>query len=147
MIQTLEDTLLRMKAMGQPIRGWREWFEWVIRGRWPRLTVMPDWSPRGQVFARINAGRWIVDCPVPGCNEATMAMRGMRFVCPNCLNATNEGHAYDVVFPDESAGHEIESVLASRPVPRTRNWRPGETIDFLRGENAAHGTGVQNGMD
>lgn len=43
---------------------------------------------------------------------------------------------YRVIWPKEKK--KIEDLLRMRPVA-AMNWEPGETLDFIRAENAAHG--------
>jgi hypothetical protein len=57
-----------------------------------------------------------------------------RFVC---LGLDGCGEEADVVWPADPAA--IEMLLMMRPVPRTRNWLPGESLEDLLGENLAHG--------
>lgn len=120
----------------QPV-GYFRWIEERVAERYPLWGRTPDWRAVGIVAARINAGRWIADCPLPGCNEAVHTAVGLPFFCPNCLNAANGYHAYQVRFPDETS--LIEHILSERPLPTTRNWQPGETIEQLINENWQHG--------
>lgn len=86
--------------------------------------------------ARIDANRWIVDCP--DCGSAEFAfVADPRFLCTNCLNATVGGACRPVTFPRNRDA--IEAALLLRPVPRTRDWRPGETVAALARQNRDHG--------
>lgn len=86
--------------------------------------------------ARVDANRWIVDCP--DCGSAEFAfVADARFLCTNCLNATVGGACRPVAFPRNRQA--IEAALLLRPVPRTRDWRPGETVAQLRRENRDNG--------
>lgn len=81
--------------------------------------------------ARVNWGRWIVDCPDPACPNAEDVIPGApRAHCSFC------DRAMLVEWPDDRA--DIERVLWLRPVPSTRNWWPGETVDMLIAENIEH---------
>ena len=99
---------------------------------------------RGEVSARVNQGRWIVDCPVQGCGNAIIASyQEPVFFCSVCGNVDNPAHWYKVVFPQEH--EEIERILLERPSRNPfsalhRNWFPGEKVEDLRREN------LQNNM-
>lgn len=81
---------------------------------------------------RVNWGKWIWDCPEAFCNNAEGLIPGQSEVtCSNC------GRVASLDWP--SGLFAIEEQLARRPVPQTRNWYPGESVDDLRRENAAHG--------
>lgn len=77
----------------------------------------------GEVEARVNHGRWLVDCPA--CKGAELASED-GFICCSC-----GAGRYTVVWPDNRA--DIETVLDSRPVAN-RNWHLGETVDDLLAE-------------
>ncbi|KKL51323.1 hypothetical protein LCGC14_2296620, partial [marine sediment metagenome] len=77
----------------------------------------------------VNHGRWVVDCPTEYCGGASIAET--VFVCDNCKRVTK------VVWPDNRT--DIDRVLNVRPVPQTRNWIPGETVDDLERENVSYG--------
>jgi len=36
-----------------------------------------------KVYARMNHGRWLADCPDPQCNSAELVFHGHKFVCGN----------------------------------------------------------------
>jgi len=92
-------------------------------------------------FAYHNWGRWVADCADPACPNAEDLERGQAgMVCSFC------GQTQPVVWPADPVA--IGRVLASRPVPSTRNWNPGETVDMLIAENIKHGVGgVTGGLD
>lgn len=117
--------------------GYFHWVADLVFERWPGWEGRIDWVARDVVFAEINASRWIVHCPLAGCNEAIHTAPGLPFFCPECLNMTHGGIAYQVVFPAEMT--DIEQVLSVRPLSKTRNWLPGESLDFLVAENRIHG--------
>lgn len=79
--------------------------------------------------ARINHGRWIIDCDC-GAGNATDPRWGIA-CCFGC-GAVHE----HVIFPAD--WEALEAALVGRPHPRTRNWATGETIEALRDETAAH---------
>ena len=73
--------------------------------------------------ARVNHGRWIVDCPrQPLCPGAERARFNISFTCSLC----DLGPLW-VVFPPDQP--EIEAELMKRPNAANRNWRPGETVE------------------
>lgn len=104
--------------------------------------------PEGTVYAYVNHGRWIAECP-SGCGHAIVAsISNPYFLCTICGPKTNDGKWFRVAFPANRT--EIETVLLSRPrdrsVPvsmpymvKTRNWKRGESVEDLRKENAAKG--------
>ena len=99
----------------------------------------------GKVAARINHGRWLVDCP--GCNSALVVdLSQPVFMCVECANAGNEGKWFAVIVPTNREA--IETELLKRPwngrnpaEAVNRNWEPGETVATLKQENIDHGIG------
>lgn len=91
------------------------------------------------------AGQWVAQCPRPGCRNVEKFGRcddgtiggldGARFVC----RATHGGCGLTCPAAWPADVEELEAVLLARPVPLTRNWRPGEDIRDLLLENAGHG--------
>jgi ribosomal protein L37AE/L43A len=100
----------------------------------------------GKVAARINHGRWLVDCP--GCNSAlVISLSQPVFMCVECGNIANEGNWFHVTVPTNRKA--IEAELLKRPwngrnpaSAINRNWEPGETVATLKKENTDHGIGV-----
>jgi len=100
----------------------------------------------GGVAARINHGRWLVDCP--GCNSALVVdLSELVFMCVECANAANEGKWFAVIVPTNRKA--IETELLKRPwngrnlaEAVNRNWEPGETVATLKQENTDHGIGA-----
>lgn len=97
-----------------------------------------------------NTGWWVAQCPAPGCHGAeyygvadTAAGRRVggltldRYVC-----LIGCGRAFAAVWPSLSLRAGVEQLLALRPDPAKRNWEPGETLEQLLWENAAHGIGA-----
>lgn len=82
--------------------------------------------------ARVDAGRWIVDCDC-GAGNSTHPEWGIA-LCYGC-GAVRE----KVKFPKEWKG--VEKELLRRPETVTRNWLSGETVAALKRENAEHGVG------
>ncbi len=98
----------------------------------PAMTVISD-APA--LKARIYSNQWIVDCP--DCKNAEFAFTGEHlFMCSECFNGAVGGGYRRVEFPKNLAA--IEMVLKARPVPKTRNWDPGETVTDLKRENREH---------
>lgn len=92
------------------------------------------------VIARVEHGRWIADCPTLGCVGAEFVSFDVPvFFCCECRNAEVGHDLLAVVVPKSDIRLRIEEVLLARPVPSTRNWYPGETLDDLREQNREHG--------
>jgi hypothetical protein len=121
-----------------------------VRGMYMRMGFGPLPEPTaantsGEVAARINHGRWMVDCG--GCNSAQVIdLSELVFMCVECGNAGNEGKWFAVTAPRNRAA--IEAELLKRPWngrnpadAKNRNWEPGETVATLKQENSDHGIG------
>ena len=99
----------------------------------------------GEVSARINHGRWLVDCP--GCNSALVVdLTELVFMCVECGNSNNDGKWLKIILPKNRKA--IEAELLKRPMNGrnpaeavNRNWEPGETVAMLRQENTDHDIG------
>jgi hypothetical protein len=105
---------------------------WQPPGR-PRLDV--GISPEPPLKVYLNHGRWIAECP--DCHGAQLACwTDHRFLCNECGNVAVAGLWRAIIWPDDREA--IETVLDQRS-PVNQNWLPGETIEYLRAENAAHG--------
>lgn len=88
-------------------------------------AIVPDGRT---VSARVDAGRWIADCP--HCNDGIACWDGNPEGC--CLGC---GHLYAVRFPPPKIRAEGVAALLERP-PGARFWRPDkETPARLRAEN------------
>ena len=86
------------------------------------------------VRAYVNWGRWVADCP--HCRSGAMVVSRIDPVFW-CVKCGMRGHEWrSVVFPANA--DDIEALLVMRPEMANRNWRPGETVDGLRGENRTH---------
>ena len=97
-----------------------------------RLLPQGGISDAESVKARVNHGRWIVDCE---CRGAEFAFDEGLFMCQSCYNAGHKHQYRRLVFPKNRKGIEME--LIQRPEPN-RNWYPGESIAKLRAENEEH---------
>lgn len=104
------------------------------KGLTTRIPVNPSVLVK-TTAARINWGRWIVDCP-GGCTDAVLASSEYPvFVCsmPFC----EEKGYIRIVFPTNRI--DIEEELLKRPVHASgllihANWNVGETIENLKRE-------------
>lgn len=88
------------------------------------------------IAARVNHGRWIVDCPA--CPSAALLEQAQeegpsRGACRDC------GAPFGlVVVPGSADRRALEDALARRPVAN-QNWEPGETLADLLVENELQG--------
>ena len=83
------------------------------------------------LWAKVNHGRWIVDCP--NCRSAQIASRETPFFhCAEC-----DSDWFRITYPAERVA--IELLLLKRPNIANRNWEPGETLTILEKENADKG--------
>lgn len=96
-------------------------------------------------LARVNHGRWIVDCPGDDC-YASLHAGGDTGVC-DCRDDNVCDHPeipHDLVFvvnyPDDA--DEISRVLNLRPARLNRNWGPPETLEDLKAENVTNGVKI-----
>lgn len=89
----------------------------------------------GVAYAEANWGRWIARCPRPHCTNA-LALAPMQDMY-ECYGPGGCGYVGRVSWPADPQA--IEALLAMRPVARTQNWQPGETLEELISENATHG--------
>lgn len=98
-----------------------------------KLPMPPQDDVIGISRAVVNQSRWILPCPFEGCLGALVAPAiPTIYCCAECGTGW-----YQIIFPaDRSA---IEKALLLRPEAHNRNWRPGETVEMLLAENAAHG--------
>jgi hypothetical protein len=88
---------------------------------------LPAIVPR--VPVRAYCGMWVVDCP--RCPSALQVpLRAPEAMCWDC------GAEYTIRWPHDPVA--VETLLNARPNPLNRNWSPGETLEQLMIENAAH---------
>jgi hypothetical protein len=80
------------------------------------------------VHARVNHGRWIVDCR---CSLGVLTHREWKIACCAECGAVFR----DVQFPEQA--DEIERLLLARPDRTKQNWE-GESVRRLRLENSLH---------
>ncbi|OPZ76592.1 MAG: hypothetical protein BWY79_01544 [Actinobacteria bacterium ADurb.Bin444] len=72
-----------------------------------------------QVYARIDWGRWLADCPFCNGSELVSKAEGL-FFCFSCEMAGNGGRAVEVLFPE--GVDRIEAGLVNERVSY-QNWR------------------------
>jgi hypothetical protein len=113
---------------GSRVRSALDYYLWQAEQVTER-GIARMWSAPEVLAARANHGRWICDCV--HCGTPMFTHPEWQTAC--CIQC---GARYvDVQFPDQV----VVAVLCRRPNPATQNWAPGETIDALCAENAAHG--------
>ena len=92
----------------------------------------------------VNDGRWVAFCATTDCHNAERLWpdglirhrengHDYGITLAGVLHCGNCGLTTQVEFPENMEA--IDAVLEQRPVPQTRNWRPGETIAELKREN------------
>ena len=111
---------------------------WLTKGQTPpNVPRSQAIAPAPVVEVVVNHGRWLVECPF--CPSAQVASAGdRRFFCTDCGNAAVGGAFVATVWPADQA--ELEEELGLR-LPENANWRPHESLELIRSENAAHGVG------
>lgn len=93
--------------------------------------LVRPWTCDLDVFARVNHGRWIADCP--NCHGGASTHPDWKLACCSECGCVMR----HVVFPD--AYQSIERALLCRSVRHTQNWVAPETLDDLLQENTHHG--------
>ncbi len=99
----------------------------------------------------MNDGRWVAFCDTPDCDSAERLWPDGEIQTPGgdhkygitlqgVLHCGNCGLTTQVEFSDDMK--EIEAVTTRRPVPQTRNWRPGETVAELKRDNLIRGVSI-----
>lgn len=95
------------------------------------IPVPRGHAPQNIVVPRVNAGRWIADCPALDCAGAEIVSTvEPRFYCFSCCNKQVEGRTLAVVFPDDMDA--IERALLERPHADFMDWWPGIAVEELR---------------
>ena len=84
---------------------------------------------RKTIYAYINQGRWVADCP---CNGAEIVEPGEDMLCGSCSMVST------VAFPDEKTRQQIETALLKRH-PLKQNWTVEETVAELEAQNIENG--------
>lgn len=101
-----------------------------------RYKVVEDRSLSRDVkaFARVNAGRWLVNCPFSGCNSAQYAsILDRRYWCCDCENRAISGKWIEVIWPEVES---VEAWMQNRPL-KAKNWNPGETSKDIKQQDIA----------
>lgn len=100
-----------------------------------RITIHYD--PIGRP-ARVNTGRWLVDC---ACEAGALAEPEWPEVrCFHC------GAVMVPIFPPKADIEALERLLVRRPLAN-RHWRPGETLAEVEADNARHGLGGSHAVE
>jgi hypothetical protein len=79
--------------------------------------------------ARLDWGRWLADCPAPGCTNAMGLERGQdEFLCRFLIDAQRQayggcGAAAGIVWPGDVDAIECELVGEAESA---QNWRPSD---------------------
>lgn len=99
-----------------------------------------------------NHGRWVANCPVPGCGDAVALHpqdrhTGVPSPHPVLMQLCANGHDLRLVAPPEELRARIETALMERVSATRRNWFPrdhpyalangwkhGETVDEIKRE-------------
>lgn len=99
------------------------------------MQVQPQRHPQGdelapvKVEARVDWGRWLVDCPFcPG--AALVDWDEPLHFCLSCHNAAGGHRWVEVVLPTQEERNAIEAALEDLP-ESAQHWRPGQTIEDL----------------
>lgn len=117
-VKTAKDYLLKQAAHIRDLQNARPDGPWGA----PHPVTAP-------VDALVSGGRWVVVCP---CGNAPSASPDWQLAC--CFEC---GAIYHPTFPVEREA--LEALLLARPVTRTRNWAPPESVADLTVENAVNG--------
>ena len=107
--------------------------------------IPPFSAAQNRIAAKINQGRWIVECPNAGCGGALcVTSRQPYFLCYECGSPENGSQWREVHFPPLKGA--IELVLLKRSHggrgsfnASNRNWVPSETLAELIADNQARG--------
>lgn len=108
--------------------------------------------PTSQAY--LNHGRWVADCPVPGCKDALALypqhpQTGQLSPTPVYEQTCVNGHRFRLDAPPDDMRARIEVALAERLSHTRRNWFPkdhpmalaygyphGQSVDDLKRESA-----------
>jgi hypothetical protein len=103
--------------------------------------------------AYVSLGVWVARCPRPWCVHAdhygpgpnTGRVGGLTTTTFHCMWC---GLTCAAEWPANA--EDLWAVLMQRPMPETRNWELGETLELLLAENVMHGLlppGIEKGID
>ncbi len=93
----------------------------------PRIDEQGFPLINSELPARIDNGRWMVDCQNRDietgeklCNASIVTSESVEWaICPACGSPENDRRAYAVLYPKDKA--EVERLLLLRPVNQLRN--------------------------
>ena len=125
------ETAKEIYATNRKFNSFRDWY---------RYWIKRDFNPSDiylgvKLEARVNHGRWVVDCPF--CKGAETIWPGEPFfLCAHCANNRTK-LAIRIELPKERV--EIEKILDERLEPENKNWTPGETLAQLKKDIKAKG--------
>lgn len=117
--------------------SWRAFLLRHWRKNQGNRALPPEDGYVGVIDAYINHGRWVADCPTPGCGAAYIVTpNDTSLLCGNCGTGW-----WFIRFPRDRS--ELEQLLLKR-IPGvgrapTRNWLPNQTVDDIRDENTEMG--------
>lgn len=101
---------------------------------------------RGEVYAYVNHGRWVVEC-INSCGDAMVVSKYPEnlYICSHCVDGW-----FVVKFPEMM--DTIEAILLRRPAVSStyaanRNWNIKETTDQLLLENTSRGLDIVDKED
>lgn len=107
-----------------------------------------------QALAYLNGGRWVADCPEPGCKDARLVYEvDPRTGGPTGRKLTEDvcaaGHGFEIVMPPPEFEAQVMAAVADRAEDADKAWYPkghvraalaglptGQSIDDLVQENA-----------
>ena len=76
--------------------------------------------------AYMSWGRWVADCPNPGCTNAMGLDRGQtEFRCGTANSVGTCGTVAPIGWPTNADA--VEQALAGRP-PASQSWKPGDDL-------------------
>lgn len=110
--------------------GHRQWFLLMAGEHFSTKDSLVRGPP---LEARVDHGRWIVDCP--HCKGAEcVTLDDPVFLCLSCGNEAVGGKLYRVKFPPPARRRKLEALLAERPL-FGQNWDPSISLTRVRTEN------------
>ena len=139
----LQDHIHTYDDLGRKVNGgnqvpFRDFLRSLYQKRQGQPPPPVPLTPLPQYEARVNWGRWIIDCPHCG-SALDVTPSDTTAICVDCSTEW-----FEVVFPSAQQKQAIERALLKRPGNRAKvfknsNWVPGETVDKLEAENKEQG--------
>lgn len=105
---------------------------WVAGIPLEQALAAPMAKATHAVPARVEHGRWLVQCPDCGGAQLT-AIEDKRFMCVECANVSIDVKWRPVIWPADVTA--IVKQLEAREVPVLQHWDPDETAADLAAEN------------